>query len=216
MSHFAVRYTGHESHAAAAPELGINAADAFTVAQVAIGLMRQHLRKGEQVHGVVHRGGDAANVVPAHTDGLWMARARTEAELASLLPRVHRCFEAGALATGAALDLELVAPDYSQMEHDPELVDVYRKNAHDAGRPAPVDDAMTFSTDMGNVSLAIPSIHPCIGIETAGAMNHQPEFTAACINASADRAVLEGSLAMAWTAIDLATGPLRDRLLTDR
>ena len=47
-------------------------------------------------------------------------------------------------------------------------------------------------------------------------MNHQPEFTAACINASADRAVLEGALAMAWTAIDLATGPLRDRLLTDR
>jgi amidohydrolase len=216
VSHFAVRYTGHESHAAAAPELGINAADAFTVAQVAIGLMRQHLRKGEQVHGVVHRGGDAANVVPAHTDGLWMARARTEAELASLLPRVHRCFEAGALATGAALDLDLVAPDYSQMEHDPEFVDVYRANAHEIGRPAPVDEAMTFSTDMGNVSLAIPSIHPCIGIETAGAMNHQPEFTAACINASADRAVLEGSLAMAWTAIDLATGPLRERLLADR
>jgi hypothetical protein len=61
------------------------------------------------------------------------------------------------------------------------------------------------------VSLQIPSIHPCIGIESAGAMNHQPEFAAACVNASADRAVLEGSLAMAWTAIDLAHGPLRER-----
>ena len=68
---------------------------------------------------------------------------------------------------------------------------------------------MTFSTDMGNVSLEIPSIHPCIGIETGGAVNHQPEFAGACVNASADRAVLEGALAMAWTAIDLATGPLR-------
>jgi hypothetical protein len=66
---------------------------------------------------------------------------------------------------------------------------------------------------MGNVSLRMPSIHPCIGIDSAGAMNHQPEFAAACVNASADRAVLEGSLAMAWTAIDLARGPLRDRLL---
>jgi len=71
---------------------------------------------------------------------------------------------------------------------------------------------MTFSTDMGNVSLDIPSIHPCIGIESGGAMNHQPEFAGACVNASADRAVLEGSVAMAWTAIDVATGPLRERL----
>ncbi len=66
---------------------------------------------------------------------------------------------------------------------------------------------------MGNVSLAMPSIHPCIGIESAGAVNHQPEFAAACINASADRAVLEGSLALAWTAIDIANGPARARLL---
>jgi hypothetical protein len=69
---------------------------------------------------------------------------------------------------------------------------------------------------MGNISLALPSIHPCIGIESGGAVNHQREFAAACINASADRAVREGALAMAWTAIDLATGPLRDRLLATR
>jgi hypothetical protein len=74
---------------------------------------------------------------------------------------------------------------------------------------------MTFSTDMGNVSLQVPSIHPCIAIESAGAVNHQPEFAGACINASADRAVLEGSLALAWTAIDLATGTMRDRLIAN-
>ena len=66
---------------------------------------------------------------------------------------------------------------------------------------------------MGNVSLAMPSIHPCIAIETGGAVNHQPEFTEAAINPSADQAVTEGALAMAWTVIDAATGPLRDRLL---
>jgi metal-dependent amidase/aminoacylase/carboxypeptidase family protein len=213
VSHFSVQYTGHESHAAAAPERGINAGDAFTIAQVAIGLLRQHLRAGEQVHGVVRRGGDAANIIPAHTEGLWMARAATHVELAELLPRVHHCFEAGALATGARLDIERVAPDYAHMEHDLELVDVYRQNAHDIGRPDPVDELITFSTDMGNVSLAMPSIHPCIGIDSAGAVNHQPEFAAACINTSADRAVLEGSLALAWTAIDIANGPARARLL---
>jgi amidohydrolase len=215
VSHFSVHYTGHESHAAVAPERGINAADAFTVAQTAIGLLRQHLRAGDQVHGVVRRGGDAANVVPAHTEGVWMVRAPTTGALGELLPRVHRCFEAGALATGAQLEIELVAPDYAEMDHDIELVDLYRQNAHDLGRPDAVDAEITFSTDMGNVSLAMPSIHPCIAIDTAGAVNHQPEFAAACVNASADRAVLEGSLALAWTAIDIATGPARERLVRD-
>ena len=104
VAHMRVQYTGRESHAAIAPELGINAADAFTVAQVAIGLLRQHLRPFDQVHGIVTHGGDATNVVPAHTEGTWMARSRTLGDLEQLLPRVEHCFEAGALATGATLD----------------------------------------------------------------------------------------------------------------
>jgi metal-dependent amidase/aminoacylase/carboxypeptidase family protein len=141
-----------------------------------------------------------------------MARARTIDELAELRPRVVRCFEAGALATGATVDIEDVSPDYSQLEHDHDMVEAYRANAAALGRPTAPDGSATFSTDMGNVSLAMPTIHPCIAIESAGAVNHQPEFAAACINASADRAVREGALAMAWTVIDLASGPLRERL----
>jgi amidohydrolase len=213
VSHFGVRATGHETHAALAPHLGVNAGDAMTIAQVAIGLLRQHLGPTDQVHGVVLRGGDAANIVPAHAEGLWMARARTLEELAELRPRVVRCFEAGAIATGATIEIENVSPDYAQMEHDYDMVEAYRANADEIGRPRSPDAATTFSTDMGNISLAMPSIHPCIGIESAGAVNHQPEFAAACVNASADRAVREGALAMAWTVIDMATGPMRDRLL---
>jgi amidohydrolase len=212
VAHFGVEYEGRSSHASAAPHLGINAADAMTVAQVAIGLLRQHLRAGEQVHGFVTHGGDAANIVPAHTEGLWMVRAPTIADLAEARPRVECCFQAGAIATGATLNIADVSPVYSQMEHDHEMVDLYRANALALGRTPDDDNEMTFSTDMGNVSLEIPSIHPCIAIESAGAVNHQPEFAGACVNASADRAVLEGSLALAWTAIDLATGPLRARL----
>jgi amidohydrolase len=212
VAHFGVHYEGRPSHAAAAPQLGINAADAMTVAQVAIGLLRQHLRPGDQVHGFVSHGGDAANIVPAHTDGLWMVRAPTIADLAVTRPRVECCFEAGALATGATLNIEDVSPVYSHMDHQPDIVDVYRANALALGRTPDDEHEMTFSTDMGNVSLEIPSIHPCIGIESAGAVNHQPEFAGACVNASADRAVLEGALAMAWTAIDLAVGPLRAQL----
>jgi amidohydrolase len=214
VAHFGVRYEGRASHAAAAPELGINAADAFTVAQVAIGLLRQHLRAGDQVHGIIVHGGDAANVVPARADGLWMVRAPTIADLATTRPRVEHCFEAGAVATGAKLSIADVSPVYSHMDHDADLVDVYRANVVAIGREPDDEREMTFSTDMGNVSLEIPSIHPCIAIESAGAVNHQPEFAGACVNASADRAVLEGALALAWTAIDVATGPLRPRLMS--
>ncbi len=86
VAHMRVQYTGRESHAAIAPELGINAADAITVAQVAIGLLRQHLRPFDQVHGIVTHGGDATNVVPAHTEGTWMARSRTLGDLEQLRP----------------------------------------------------------------------------------------------------------------------------------
>ena len=212
VAHFGVTYEGRASHASAAPELGINAADAITVAQVAIGLLRQQLRRDEQVHGFISHGGDAPNIIPARAEGVWMVRAPTVAGLASTRPRVERCFEAGAHATGAQLTIADVAPVYSQMEHDPDILDVYRENAVALGRALDDEHEVTFSTDMGNVSLDIPSIHPCIAIESDGAVNHQPEFAGACINASADRAVLEGALAMAWTAIDLANGPLRARL----
>jgi metal-dependent amidase/aminoacylase/carboxypeptidase family protein len=145
---------------------------------------------------------------------LCMFRARTIDELEELRPRIMHCFEAGALATGATLRMERVSPDYAEMEHDHDIAELYRSNATELGRPPSDDEVVTFSTDMGNVSLAMPSIHPCLGIETGGAVNHQPEFAQAAINASADRAVADGALGMAWTAIDIATGPLRDRLLT--
>jgi len=216
VAHFGVTYQGRASHASAAPALGINAADAFTVAQVAISLLRQHLRPGDQVHGIVEQAGDAPNIVPARAEGHWMVRAATVADLDLVRPRIERCFSAGALATGATVSIEDVAPVYTHMDHDHEILDLYRANAVALGRTPDDENEISISTDMGNVSLDIPSIHPCIAIESAGAVNHQPEFAAACVNASADRAVLEGALAMAWTAIDVASGPLRTRLAARR
>jgi amidohydrolase len=213
VAHMHVQYSGWPAHAALAPELGINAGDALTVAQVALGLLRQHIRATDQIHGVITKGGDVPNIIPAHAEGLWMARARTLDELQTLRPRVLHCFEAGALATGATLHIDDVSPDYAQMEHDRDLAELYRANALALGRPPSEDGVGTFSTDMGNISLAMPSIHPCLGIETDGAVNHQPEFAQAAINASADRAVFEGALGMAWTVADIASGPARDRLL---
>jgi amidohydrolase len=220
---FEVNYTGKEAHAAAFPERGINAADALTIAQTAIGLLRQHIRHTDRIHGIITKGGDAANVIPAHTAARYIARAESVEKLQRLMPRVHRCFEAGALATGATMKITGGDKPYAEMRHDADLLALYRVNATAAGRklldavrmPANSDFARAAgSTDMGNVSLKIPSIHPMIGLGSMPAVNHQPEFTAHCIKAEADRAVFDGALAMAWTIIDAATNvALRERLI---
>ncbi|MCU1363723.1 MAG: putative peptidase [Acidimicrobiaceae bacterium] len=218
VDHFDVIYHGKEAHASAAPWEGVNALDALTIAQVALGLLRQQLRRGDQVHGIVTEGGSAANVIPSRAVGRFMARSLTFDRLAELRERVNACFEAGALATGATLSFEELGHPFSHLESDPAILAHYRRAAEALGRDFHLDDdevpRPTISTDMGNVSLVVPSIHPLLMIPTNGAINHQPEFTAACVTAAADQAVIDGALALAHTAIAVAGDEtLRERLL---
>jgi amidohydrolase len=217
-SQFDIHYHGKEAHASAFPELGVNALDALTIAQTAIGLLRQHIRPGDRVHGIITHGGDAPNVVPAHTSARYMIRAETSAELGEIQAKVMRCFEAGAIATGTRLDVQSASPSYAEVKHDRELAAVYRRNAEELGRFFPdlghLGKRSTGSTDMGNVSQALPSIHPTIGLGCYPVVNHQPEFAAYCATPVADQALYDGAVAMAWTAIDVAAdGSLRDRLI---
>ncbi len=218
VSHFDVTYRGKTAHASAFPQDGINAADAITVAQVGLGLLRQHIKATDRIHGIVTKGGDAPNIVPDHTIYKAYVRARTIAELDELMPRVENIFAAGALATGCTHEIAHFSPPYSEFHDDEDTLALYRANAESLGRrfPAPQkrrpagqphdgEHAFSASTDMANVSLRIPSIHPMLGLEARGSSNHQPGFTAACAEASADQAVRDGALAMALTAIDLAT-----------
>jgi amidohydrolase len=215
---FRIRYTGKEAHASAYPELGRNAGDALTVAGVAIGLLRQHIHAGDRVHGIVTHGGEAPNIVPAHTEAEYIIRGATLADFEVMRERVMRCFDAGALATGTELDVMARHKPYAEMHHDPDLAAAYRRNAEALGRTFPPHDPRAAgSTDMGNVSLALPSIHPGIGIDSLPAVNHQPEFTAHCATPTADRALRDGAVAMAWSAIDCAAdATIRNRLLTRR
>jgi Metal-dependent amidase/aminoacylase/carboxypeptidase len=105
---------------------------------------------------------------------------------------------------------------YAEMHPDPDLVAAYRRNAEALGRDMHQVPARSGagSTDMGNVSLALPSIHPAIGIDSLPAVNHQPEFAAHCVTEAADQALYDGAVALAWTAIDAAADEaLRSRLL---
>jgi amidohydrolase len=207
-----VTYTGREAHAAAYPELGINAADALTIAQVAVGLLRQQIPTGDRIHGIVTKGGDAPNIVPAHTTAAFMVRSHTREGLDALTERVERCFEAGAIATGCELTIQREV-DYLPVIHDPDLVELYARNAAELGRWFDPQARMVVSTDMGDVSHVVPSIHPIIGIDSKPAVNHQPGFTDAAAGPAADQAVFDGALLLAWTAIDAAqSAGLRARL----
>ena len=218
LSQVAVSYVGRESHAAVAPHLGINAADAVTVSQVAIGLLRQQLAPGQMVHGIVTDGGQASNVIPGHAEMQYTMRADDAAGLAALEARMADCFLAGAVGTGCDYDITATEPPYLELTPDGWLAETFRAEMQRVGR-SPVGHELEValplgSTDMGNVTQVMPGIHPIVGIDANGASVHQPGFAAAAVGPSADKAVVEGSIMLARTVVALAENSAeRERVL---
>ena len=212
VSHSEIVFTGKSAHAAAYPEHGRNAADAFTIAQVALGLLRQQLPASVRVHGIVTDGGEAPNAIPERTRGRWYVRAESLDELEAVEQKVFRCFEAGALASGCELSITSESKPYAEFRTDERALQAYRSNAAALGRNFAAGEQAgrmnRASTDMGNVSQAVPAIHPYIGIDSLPALNHQREFADHCVGERAERAIRDGAIALAWTALDVfATKP---------
>ena len=218
LSQVSVEYAGRESHAAVAPFLGLNAADAITVAQVSIGLLRQQFAPGQMAHGIVTVGGQATNVIPARTEMHYTMRANDAASLRELEGRMSDCFLAGAVATGCGHEVRQAEPAYLELTPDQWLAEFFRAEMVRVGRtPVGTDVEAAFplgSTDMGNVTQVMPGIHPIVGIDAGGASIHQPAFTEAAAGPSADKAVIEGAVMLARTVVGLAETPAeRDRVL---
>ena len=218
LSEVLVRYHGREAHAAVAPYLGVNAGDAVTVAQVAIGLLRQQLAPGQMMHGIVTNAGSAPNVIPARAELRYTMRATEAISLRELEDRVGDCFLAGALATGCDYEVSETEPMYAELAPDAWLADVFRAEMQRLGRtplPAAQEASLPLgSTDMGNITQAMPGIHPIVGVDAGGASVHQPAFAAAAASASGDTAVVEGAIMLARTVVRLAETPAeRDRVL---
>ncbi|WP_031017846.1 amidohydrolase [Streptomyces rimosus] len=207
-------YRGRAAHAAIAPYDGVNAADACVIAQTALALLRQQLPDGVRMHGIVTHGGDRTNIIPALARVSWQLRAGTLDELEALWPRVRACFEAGAVATGCELTLTEPAAAYADLRQDAWLGDTYARHVRALGRTPEPAVSIGASTDMGNVSHALPAIHPTIGLGCA-ARPHTAEFAAAAVGEQADRAVLDAALALARTAADLATDPAQRTRITE-
>ncbi|MGK5544156.1 M20 family metallopeptidase [Streptomyces sp. URMC 127] len=200
-----VAYTGKAAHPSLNPHEGRNAADALTVAQVALGLLRQQLPPHWKVHGVTTGAGTAPNLIPDRATAEYEIRASAAEDLRELRERVEACFRAGALATGCEVELTRPEPDYLDFRTDAELVALWKDNARALGRPEPLQREPFACTDMGNVSHAVPSIHPVLDITGGTCGPHEAEFADAAVSPRGEQALLDGAVGMAWTAADFAT-----------
>ncbi|WKK24816.1 M20 family metallopeptidase [Streptomyces olivoreticuli] len=199
-----VAYTGRAAHPSLNPHEGRNAADALTVAQVALGLLRQQLPPQWKVHGVTTGAGTAPNAIPDRATAEYEIRASAAEDLRELRERVEACFRAGALATGCEVELTRPEPDYLDFRTDARLIALWQENARALGRPEPGRREAFACTDMGNVSHVVPSIHPVLDITGGACGPHEAEFAEAAISPRGEQALLDGAIGMAWTAADFA------------
>ena len=216
IAHIDVEFHGKESHAAFRPQLGINALDAAVQAYVNVSTLRQALYPTDKVHGTITYGGGAPNVIPSYTSMSYYVRAATLERLDELIPKVEACFQAAAIATGCTHAVTRRGSTFTHMVNDPLMVELFADNSAALGRPmgrsADRDPSASGSSDMGNVSLVVPSIHPMLDINSLPAVNHQREFAAHTLTDDGLRALRDGAIAMAWTVLDLVEGNRWDEL----
>ena len=201
-----VIYHGKSSHASAMPHKGINALDGLLLAYQAISNLRQHIRSTERIHGIITEGGSAPNIVPDRSVGQFYVRAADEKELAQLKPRVQSCFEAGAKGSGCEVEINWANVDYLDLNTNWPLAELFQEHAESLGREfIPYEEAVKFgagSTDMGNVSHRLPSIHPMLAVAPPNVVIHNPEFAKWAASEKGDAAVIDGAKALALTAAD--------------
>jgi amidohydrolase len=207
-----VSFTGRAAHAAAAPEQGRNALDAAVLSYMNVAALRQHIDRSERLHGIFTRAGDKPNIVPHETEMLWYARSATIETLQPLKNRLAACMEAGAVATGCTCECAWEGHTYSDMRDNQPLLAAYVANISALGRvvqdPAAGGRRVVGSTDMGNVSYLVPSIHPMIGVAPEGVAIHTAEFARWAASSAGDAAVIDGAKALAMTAVDLWLDPV--------
>ncbi len=208
---FAATFSGLAAHAAAFPERGRNALDAAVLGYVNVAALRQHIAPSERVHGIFTRGGDKTNIVPELAEMDWMVRSGRVEDLDALVGRVHACLAAGAAAAGCTWEHRVTMRTYADMVDNPVLLDRFAAHAEALGRPLADPRAtgtpVTGSTDMGNVSHLVPSIHPVLKVSPPDVSIHSAAFTGHAGGPEGDAAAVDGARALAATVVDLWADP---------
>lgn len=204
-----VEFIGRAAHAAAEPELGVNALEAMIQSYNAINSLRQHIKDGARIHGIITDGGEAANTVPAHTSASFIVRAVDDEYLDVLKEKVIDCFTGAAVATGAELKYKWDAVRYAAMINNMTMARLFRGNMKALGYDIPLGDDKIWggSSDVGNVSRLVPSIQPLVSIAPDDVLIHTPEFAVRTRTEESLRSMLDAAKAMAMTVIDLLGSP---------
>lgn len=200
-----VEFFGKAAHAAARPEAGINALEAMLNSFAAINSLRQHIKSTARIHGIITDGGQAANVVPAHSAGSFLVRAEDDAYLDELKQKVLNCFIGAATASGARLEYRWGKTRYAPMRNNLILARLFRQNMQSLGRRMQLSNpSRAFgSTDMGNVSQLVPGIHPIVAIAPKDVLGHSPQFAEAAASEAGIRGLVDAAKALAMTVVDL-------------
>jgi amidohydrolase len=201
-----VTISGVAAHAAADPWDGRNALDALIMLFSSIGLWRQQLHPDARVHGIVIEGGSAANIIPDRTVGRFMLRSPRQAEMEAMEGRFRDMADAAALATGCHAEVVFSGASMAML-NNATLADRFAANLAAYGIPDGLPDPDLGSSDMGNVSWHLPTIHPSVAICDRGVPGHSPEFRDAAAGRRADEVVLLVSTAIAQTAFELLADP---------
>jgi amidohydrolase len=204
-----VEFLGKAAHASAQPEKGINALEAMLLSFAAINSLRQHIKDKARIHGIITDGGEAANIVPAHSAGTFIVRAEDDGYLDELRERVLDCFVGAAAATGARLEYRWGKVRYAPLRNNLALARLFRQNMQSLGRKVLLaNPSRAFgSTDMGNVSQIVPAIHPDFAIAPKEVIAHSPEFAQAAASEAGIKGMLDSAKALAMTVVDLVANP---------
>lgn len=216
-----VVFHGVSAHAASAPFMGRNALDAVTVAQVGMGLLRQHMLPSDRMHAVVTDGGLVPNVVPERAEMSVIVRSLDSATLRDLVARVEDVFRGAALATGCGVEI-LTGETTNEMpvRANGPLSQAWVRAQNAAGRTVlprgVITEVIAAGTDFGNVSQRVPGIHPLIKIAPEGTALHTHEFATAAGSPQGDRAAVDGAWGLASVALDYLSDPqLRQAVRAD-
>jgi len=208
-------YKGLTAHAAGCPEKGINALNAVIQLFNGIDALRQHVTPDVRIHGIISKGGVAANIVPDEAVAQFYIRSATKENLAMVKEKVLSIAEGAALMTGATLEVSNYELSYDDLKTNKALSEAFNANLRALGITniePPIKGA--GSSDIGNVSNVIPTIHPYLGISETPIIGHTREFAATTVTDFAHDQLLIGALAMAYTGLDILTGetePLQNK-----
>lgn len=215
---FKLEFFGKTAHASGSPDQGRNALDAMVIAYTAMNSLRQHLKADGRVHGIITHGGEAPNIIPDYTAGLFYVRAGSIPYRDEIFERVKKCAEGAALATGTEYKIEIDHPVLDPLKRNAPLEEVLQSNMEELGITVDGDDGSRGSSDVGNLSHYLPAIQPYLAIvdPDEGIPGHSIGFCDATVTPRGREVTLHAAKLLAMTAYDfLSSKELQNRVRDD-